>query len=134
MLPAQQVRPDMSLPLGNLIEPILHVYHRATLALFPNRAADPAQSSWLEDAVAASEQYWTQSRSECWDLHICGVHPDFQGIGAGRLLAEWGVLQAAKEEAVASVLCGPKNREFYRKAGFAVEVGRGSNGLALFTK
>lgn len=103
--------------------------------MFPNRAADPAQSAWLENAVAASVQYWTGARAECWDLHICGAHPDFQGQGVGRLLAEWGVHQATKEgDVAASVLCGEKNRGFYNKAGFKVQVGGGRNGLALFTK
>ncbi|KAI8943865.1 hypothetical protein NX059_001837 [Plenodomus lindquistii] len=120
----------------NLIAPFLHAYHRLSLFVFPDRAADPAQSSWLHDAVAASEQYWTGPRSECWDLHICGVHPNFQGQGVGRLLARWGVEQAAKEGdgVVASVLCGEKNRGFYAKAGLGCQVGKSEGGLALFTK
>ncbi|KAF2850849.1 hypothetical protein T440DRAFT_468010 [Plenodomus tracheiphilus IPT5] len=120
----------------SLIAPILRCYHRASLVMFPNRAADPTQSAWLDNAVAASAQHWTGTRSECWDLHVCGVHPNFQGKGVGRLLAQWGVDQAAKEgeHVVASVLCGEKNREFYGKAGFQVEVSRGEDGLALFTR
>lgn len=107
--------------------------------MFPNRAADPTRASFLDTAVANSEKYWTGQRTECWDLHVCGVHPDYQGKGVGKLLARWGVLEAQKEgeDVVASVLCGEKNRGFYGKAGMNVQVsetkGEGG-GIALFTR
>ncbi|CAN9146449.1 unnamed protein product [Alternaria alternata] len=122
----------------NLIAPVLETYHSISLALFPNRAADPTRASFLDTAVANSEKYWTGQRTECWDLHVCGVHPDYQGKGVGKLLARWGVLEAQKEgeDVVASVLCGEKNRGFYGKAGMNVQVsetkGKGG-GIALFT-
>ncbi|KAL6705997.1 hypothetical protein ACN47E_006099 [Coniothyrium glycines] len=120
----------------SLIAHIIRRYHGVSLKFFPNRAADPAQTAWLDDAVEASEQYWTGDRAECWDLHVCGVHPDYQGQGVGRLLAEWGVKEAQKEgdHVVASVLCGEKNRGFYGKAGLSVEVHKGEQGLALFSR
>jgi GNAT superfamily N-acetyltransferase len=64
------------------------------------------------------------------------VRPDYQGKGVGRLLAEWGVEEAQKEgdHVVASVLCGEKNRRFYGKAGMGVQVAKGDQGLALFTR
>jgi GNAT superfamily N-acetyltransferase len=104
--------------------------------MFPNRAADPAQASWLDQAVAASEVYWTGDRAECWDLYVCGVDPDYQGKGVGKILASWGVNEAKREGSgtCASVLCGEKNRGFYGKAGLTVQVGDSENGLALFTK
>jgi GNAT superfamily N-acetyltransferase len=117
----------------------LKTYHSISLALFPNRAADPTRASFLDTAVANSEKYWTGQRTECWDLHVCGVHPDYQGKGVGKLLARWGVLEAQKEgeDVVASVLCGEKNRGFYGKAGMNVQVsetkGKGG-GIALFTR
>ncbi|KAF3046115.1 hypothetical protein E8E12_011187 [Didymella heteroderae] len=49
----------------NLIVPTIRAWHNFSLHLFPNRAADAARSSFLDDAVAASEQYWTGNRSEC---------------------------------------------------------------------
>ena len=127
---------DVLTDAGNLIAPALHAYHTLSLRLFPNRAADPAQVSWLDEAVAASEVYWTGDRAECWDLYVCGVHPDFQGKGVGRILASWGVKEAEKEGAdtCASVLCGEKNRGFYGKAGFTVQMADNENGLALFTR
>ncbi|KAL1612385.1 hypothetical protein SLS60_000611 [Paraconiothyrium brasiliense] len=120
----------------NLISPALNVYHSLSLRLFPNRAADPKNAEWLTAAVANSEKYWTGDRAECWDLHVCGVHPDFQGKGVGKLLVQWGVEQAKSEgdNVVASVLCGEKNRGFYGKGGLTVQVGGSENGIALFTK
>jgi GNAT superfamily N-acetyltransferase len=123
--------------IGNLVKPLVHTYNNLSLQLFPNRAADPARSSFLDAAVADSEKYWTGNRAECWDLHVCGVHPDFQGKGVGKLLARWGVEKAEEEGegTCASVLCGEKNRGFYGKAGLVVQVGEGKQGgLALFTK
>jgi GNAT superfamily N-acetyltransferase len=112
------------------------MYHSLSLRLFPNRAADPSNASWLDAAVASSEKYWTGDRAECWDLHVCGVHPDFQGKGVGKVLVRWGVEQAEAEgeNVVASVLCGEKNRGFYGKGGLTVQVGGGENGIALFTR
>jgi GNAT superfamily N-acetyltransferase len=117
----------------------LKTYHAISLALFPNRAADPTRASFLDTAVANSDKYWTGHRTECWDLHVCGVHPDYQGKGGGKLLAQWGVREAQQEgdNVVASVLCGEKNRGFYAKAGMALQVsekmGKGG-GIALFTR
>lgn len=89
--------------------------------------------------MAASEQYWAGQRSECWDLYVCGVDPDFQGKGFGKILAQWGVEESQQEgtEVCASVLCGEKNRGFYNKAGLTVQVGGREGyggGIALFTR
>jgi GNAT superfamily N-acetyltransferase len=65
-------------------------------------------------------------------LYVCGVHPDFQGKGVGKMLVEWGTRRADDEGVSASVLCGEKNRGFYAKAGLNEQVGGGSNGIALF--
>lgn len=127
---------NQPLLLGNLISPALSIYHSLSLRLFPNRAADPSNASWLDAAVTNSEKYWTGDRAECWDLHVCGVHPDFQGKGVGKLLVRWGVEQAEAEgeQVVASVLCGEKNRGFYGRGGLTVQVGGSENGIALFTR
>lgn len=122
-----------------MIAPAIHAYQAALAHVFPNRAADPSRSSFLDAAVAASEQYWTGERTECWDLHVCGVDPEYQGNGVGKLLAQWGVQEAQKEGSgtCASVLCGEKNRGFYGKAGLTVQVGGKEGeggGIALFTK
>ncbi|KAI4636863.1 hypothetical protein J4E93_010879 [Alternaria ventricosa] len=123
----------------NLIAPLVKAYHSTSLVLFPNRAADPTRTSFLDTAVANSGKYWTGHRTECWDLHVCGVHTDYQGKGVGKLLATWGVREAHKEgdEVVASVLCGEKNRGFYAKAGMGVQVSEfkgDGGGIALFTR
>jgi GNAT superfamily N-acetyltransferase len=121
-----------------LISPVLRQYNKASLYLFPNHAADPSRADFLTTAVAASEKYWTGDRAECWDLHVCGVHPEFQGKGIGKQLAMWGVEEAKIEgkNVCASVLCGEKNRGFYGKAGLGVQVGgseQEGGGIALFT-
>ncbi|KAI4690266.1 hypothetical protein J4E81_007418 [Alternaria sp. BMP 2799] len=123
----------------NLIAPVWKAYHSTSLAFFPNRAADPTRTSFLDTAVANSEKYWSGHRTECWDLHVCGVHPDYQAKGVGKLLATWGVHEAQKkgDEVVASVLCGEKNRGFYAKAGMGVQVSEpkgDGGGIALFTR
>lgn len=68
----------------NLIAPSISIYHKVSLKLFPNRAADPAQASILNVALANAASYWTGEHAECWDLYVCGVHPDFQGKALGR--------------------------------------------------
>lgn len=123
----------------NLIAPTIRLYQNAVENIFPNRAADPSRASFLDAAVAASEVYWTGHRTECWDLHVCGVDPDYQGKGVGKMLAQWGVHKAEKEShgTCASVLCGEKNRGFYGKAGLTIQVGGNGGeggGIALFTK
>ena len=89
--------------------------------------------------MAASEQYWTGDRSECWDLYVCGVDPNYQGKGVGKMLAQWGVKKSQEEGTgtCASVLCGEKNRGFYNKAGLTIQVGGREGhggGIALFTR
>lgn len=122
----------------NLVQPLIHAFHAILLQIWPNRAADPAKASFLDGAVASSESHWSGKRAECWDLHICGVDPDSQGEGVGRMLVQWGVTKAKEEGegVVASVLCGEKNRNFYGKCGFGTEVvesGR-KECIVLFTK
>ncbi|KAF2824484.1 acyl-CoA N-acyltransferase [Ophiobolus disseminans] len=137
-----QTRGLWTLDPRSLMPAILHTYHALSLRIWPNRAADPSRASFLDSAVAKSERHWTGDRAECWDLHVCGVDPKFQGKGIGRMLAEWGVESAKKEGegVVASVLCGEKNRGFYGKAGLGTEVGASGNvvreggGIVLFTR
>lgn len=115
-----------------MLNPATRLYHRASLAIFPNRAADPDRASFLDSAVANASKYWTGRHAECWDLYVCGVHPEFQGKGIGKFLVRWGTDQADYEGLSASVLCGEKNREFYNKQGLTEQVGKGNDGIALF--
>jgi GNAT superfamily N-acetyltransferase len=97
-----------------MIVPILHTYHTISLLFFPNCAADPTRSSFLDNVINNFEKNWTGDRAEYWDLYVCGVDPESQGRGVGKLLAQWGVIEVGKEGQgiVASVLCGEKNRGF----------------------
>ncbi|KAF2188385.1 hypothetical protein K469DRAFT_737677 [Zopfia rhizophila CBS 207.26] len=121
-----------------LICPTLSLYHRLSLYIFPNRAADPGRSSFLTSAVASSQKHWTGDRAECWDLYTCGVHPDFQGKGVGKILVDWGLQIGDNEGVCASVICGEKNRGFYGKSGLVEDVweqGKGrsdGSGIMLF--
>lgn len=128
--------PTINVSIGNLIAPVLHVWHTISLYFFPNRAADPSRSSFLTSAVADSEKYWAGDRAECWDLHVCGVDPNFQSQGVGKALVRWGVEKAEGEgeNTCASVLCGEKNRGFYAKGGLTVQARGGEHGIMLFTR
>lgn len=122
---------------GNMIAPSISLYHKAMLQFFPNRAADPTRASILSNAVANAASYWTGEHAECWDLYVCGVHPDFQGKGIGKMLVNWGVRMADQQSTSASVLCGEKNRVFYNRGGLtedmgALKGGSGGGGIALF--
>lgn len=121
-----------------MIAPAVHVYHNILFRIFPNRAADPSRASFLDEAIATSD-HWIGDRAECWDLHVCGVDPDYHGKGIGKMLANWGVQEAETEGSgtCASVLCGEKNRGFYAKAGLTVQLGAREGeggGIVLFTK
>jgi GNAT superfamily N-acetyltransferase len=83
--------------------------------------------------VDGAKKYWTGEHAECWDLYVCGVHPEFQGKGVGRMLVNWGTDLADREGTSASVLCGEKNRGFYGKSGLVDDLSMGQGGgLALF--
>jgi GNAT superfamily N-acetyltransferase len=88
--------------------------------------------SFLDSAVENAGKYWTGKHAECWDLYVCGVHPDFQRKGIGKTLVEWGTKKADEERVSASVLCGEKNRGFYSRYGLSELVGSGNDGIALF--
>ncbi|KAF2661095.1 acyl-CoA N-acyltransferase [Lophiostoma macrostomum CBS 122681] len=116
----------------NLISLAIQSYHKLSLALWPNRAADPARASFLDSALSSAGKYWTGERAECWDVYVCGVHPDFQRMGVGKMLVEWGTKRVDEESVSASVLCGEKNRKFYTRAGLAEQIGSGTGDIALF--
>ena len=112
--------------------PAIKHYHRASLAVSPNQAADPSRIAFLDSAVSNASKYWTGKHAECWDLYVCGVHPDFQSRGIGKMLVEWGMERADQECASASVQCGEKNRGFYARCGLDELLSEGNGGIALF--
>jgi GNAT superfamily N-acetyltransferase len=98
-----------------------------SLYFWPNRAMDLKKAGFLNRAVDNAKDAWEGRHAECWDLHVCGVHPDFQGQGIGLKLVQWGIDCADKEHVCVSVMCGEKNRMFYEKAGLVIGTGRKTN-------
>ncbi|KAF2736127.1 hypothetical protein EJ04DRAFT_433613 [Polyplosphaeria fusca] len=133
-----QARELWAMDPRNLVAPALHLYHQTCLRVWPNRAADPNRKSFLSSAVEDSKRFWTGERAECWDLHVCGVHPKYQRRGIGKLLVRWGVQRAEEEGACASVICGAKNRGFYASGGLTELAGKPGTGegggIVLFTE
>lgn len=80
-------------------------------------------------------QVWTGDRAECWDLHVCGVHPDWQGRGVGKMLVAWATKMADEEAVFCSVITGESKRAFYAKSGFVGDTTTDSGeGIILFRK
>ena len=106
---------------GSLIAPSISLYHKAMLQIFPNRAADPSRASILNTAVANAASYWTGEHADCWDLYVCGVHPDYQGKGIGRALLSEAVRYAAGEFTVLVLntqVNNNRSQTLYRGFGF----------------
>ncbi|KAF2203203.1 hypothetical protein GQ43DRAFT_279302 [Delitschia confertaspora ATCC 74209] len=102
----------------NLLAPTLSLINKLSLFLYPNRAADPTRTAFLTSAVEDSKRFWTGERAECWDLYVCGVHPEWQSKGVGLKLVGWGTERADEEAVVCSVITGDSKRGFYGRKGF----------------
>jgi GNAT superfamily N-acetyltransferase len=96
--------------------------------IWPNRAADAVNGDILERSAPATKHHWTGDRAECWSLEICGIHPDFQGKGHGRLLVQWGFDKADAEGVCNSVVSAWGKDGFYKKCGFDLHDGNISTG------
>ncbi|KAB5549455.1 acyl-CoA N-acyltransferase [Coniochaeta sp. 2T2.1] len=116
----------------NIISPAISLWNSLSLKLYPNRAADPTRSSYLDAAVEGSTHHWTGGRAECWDLHICGVHPEWQGKGVGKKVVAWGTARADEEGVCCSVITGETKRAFYARSGFVGDGKLGGQGIILF--
>ncbi|KAF2639091.1 acyl-CoA N-acyltransferase [Massarina eburnea CBS 473.64] len=88
----------------------------------PSRAVNPECEDALERAYLVFGNVWSGDRAEVWYLEWLAVHPDHQGKGIGKQLAQTG-LQWAEEEGVwASVASAAGKEAFYRdKCGFDEE-------------
>ncbi|KAF2834315.1 hypothetical protein M501DRAFT_599492 [Patellaria atrata CBS 101060] len=106
----------------SFLKPSISLFNRLSLLFFPNRAMDPTRDNFLERSLSKSAHHWMGDRAECWDLHVCGVHPNYHHQGIGKQLVRWGIQRADEEEVCASVVCGQKNRAFYIGAGLETEV------------
>lgn len=108
---------------GRLLRPLFAAAMAVHAWIWPNRAADPENADILERSAPAAKKHWTGDRAECWSLEICGVHPDFQGKGFGRLLVQWGFDKAEADEVCNSVVSAEGKDGFYKKCGFDLQDG-----------
>jgi GNAT superfamily N-acetyltransferase len=51
-------------------------------------------------------------------LQILATHPQYQGLGAGTALCNWGLKMARLENVPVAVFASPMGRKLYRKLGF----------------
>lgn len=58
--------------------------------------------------------------SEQWHVSLIVVDPARQRRGLGRMMMDWGMEQARKENVAVGLETGKKGREFYEKLGFRI--------------
>lgn len=76
---------------------------------------------WFQQFAEFPTKPW---RKNYWSLDLLAVHPRWHGKGHGKSLAQWGVLQASKDEfgdgerLPAMVVSASGKEPFYKKCGF----------------
>ena len=113
---------------GNLLKPLAALSTSIASRIWPNRAADPVNEDIIERSYPYFQHVWSGSRAESFYLQTLAVHPDHQKEGNGRALVKWGLDQAEREGASASVVCAPGNERFYERCGYDTNVGTASMG------
>jgi len=104
--------------LGNILKPLMTKAMAVHERLYPNHAISSEYGDIVERAYPFFDSVWSGDRAESWYLSFLAVHPDYQGIGAGKKLTLWGLDQAEQEGVVASVITALGTEEFYRRCGF----------------
>jgi len=76
---------------------------------------DGFQSMWCRCSASLTNSYISNLNS---DLVILSVDPDHQRRGAGRMLVQWGMEQAAAEGKKVFVIATPEGKPLYEAMGF----------------
>ncbi|KAI0126748.1 acyl-CoA N-acyltransferase [Xylariales sp. AK1849] len=113
----------------NLLKPPLASAMKVHAVIWPNKACNPEYEDILERAQPYSKTLWSGDREESWYLDWLAVRPDFQRMGIGRKLVQWGLDQAAKDEICASVISALGKDGFYQDCGFDELKGSASMGV-----
>lgn len=77
---------------------------------------------WREYVIPRTQTIKDSGGKGVYVLELLAVHPEFQRLGAGRALVEWGT-KAADEQGVKAVVEGtPVGRRVYEKCGLSAEI------------
>ncbi|KXJ90432.1 acyl-CoA N-acyltransferase [Microdochium bolleyi] len=112
----------------NLMKPLMSKAMAVHERLYPDRAASPANLDVIARTYPFFDSIWSGDRGESWYLSFLAVHPDHQGIGAGKKLTQWGLDRAQEEGVVASVITAVGTEEFYARCGFDETLGCARDG------
>lgn len=109
---------------GRLLLPMSAMAMQIHAWIWPNRACNPEKLDIIERAFPFVSHLWSGQRASCWNLEACGIHPDYQSKGAGKMLVQKGLEWAREEGVCASVTVAPGMDGFYQRCGFQHQDGR----------
>ncbi|KAI0420552.1 hypothetical protein F5X98DRAFT_11140 [Xylaria grammica] len=77
---------------------------------------------WREYVKPRTQAVKDSGEKGVYVLELLAVHPDYQGLGAGKALVEWGTAAADRLGIRAVVEGTPAGRRLYEKCGLRVEI------------
>jgi GNAT superfamily N-acetyltransferase len=88
-------------------------------SLYTRRDVDPAHRSlWVAAKERINREHWS-ARPQLLYLSGLYTYPPFHGMGAGRLLKEWGLAVARRHRAAVGVVAShPPSVTIYKHWGF----------------
>ncbi|KAG9667029.1 hypothetical protein KCU99_g9426, partial [Aureobasidium melanogenum] len=102
---------------------IISIYVTIDSFIRPNRAADSAAWTDMEDSDSGVEEYSEKPEyKESWGLQLLFQAPQYQGRGFGKELVAEGLAWAKQEGVRVSVASAPGKEGFYKKLGIDEEV------------
>ncbi|KAG9529167.1 hypothetical protein KCU93_g3731, partial [Aureobasidium melanogenum] len=102
---------------------IISIYVTIDSLIRPNRAADSAAWTDMEDSDLSMEEYSENPKyKESWDLQLLFQAPQYQGRGFGKELVAKGLAWAKQEGVRVSVASAPGKEGFHKKLGIDEEV------------
>lgn len=114
--------------------PIMAFINKIASIIRPNRAASQTPEltpTSLESTLFPfiSHLYLSPPhRQNQWTLSCLAVLPQYQNLGYGRELVAWGVGRAREEGVTAGVMAAKGKETFYRRCGFTILAGWGTDG------